>query len=137
MGFWSRLLKEKAKDWLYAELPPSLGNRQQKLVELQSEYMTITLKSMRIMNIRVPFTKFYGAIKIFKTLDHMNGKPAEFNIVITPAKLKEPDPKNLDLIITAIRPCWALFLMKKACCKDSSTSAPCQIKRIKEPENLQ
>jgi hypothetical protein len=104
MGFWSKLLKEKAKDWLYVELPSGPGSGEQKAVIPQSEYVTITLKSMRIVDVRVAFTTFYGAIQSFITLDHMNGKPVEFNIVTTPPKLKELDPKNLDLIITRDTP---------------------------------
>lgn len=102
MGFWSNLLKERSKDWFYDEPsdPNCPNDIREKYLDSGSEYISITLKSMKIVSIRVAFSQFYGVVNSYISLDHINGKPAEFNVVTTPSKLVQLDPVNIDRIIT-------------------------------------
>jgi len=101
MGFFSSLFKKRAEDWFFAFLEPSQTpeNLPIKLVEPNTYYLNVHLKSLRIVNVRLGLSKFYGAVHSFTSIPHRGGKNAEFNVLTTPNKLEELDAKHIDRVI--------------------------------------
>jgi hypothetical protein len=69
------------------------------VLERDKHYVHVRLKSLRIVDSRIAWKKYYGCIHTNTTLaDSRNGE-AEFQSVSTPAKLAGPDPKHADRIL--------------------------------------
>lgn len=100
-GFFSSIFKKRAEDWFFAFLEPAQtpGNKPIENVDPDQHYLSIHLKSMRIVNVRKGFSKFYGTVHCFTSLPHLGGKPAEFNVLTTPGKLEELDAGNIDRVV--------------------------------------
>ncbi|HKX30890.1 MAG TPA: hypothetical protein VJ302_24585 [Blastocatellia bacterium] len=107
MSWWSNLYKKRAEDWVFARLADHQvpgEPRSEVEVPIDQAYLTITLRSMRITNVRKLTTKFYGIVHSFITLDHLSGKEAVFQTVSTPTELRKADPANLDRVIQVNKP---------------------------------
>jgi hypothetical protein len=101
MGWWSRTFKSIAEDWLFAPLgkeqvpgPPYLDD-----IESKQVYVEITLRSLRVVNVRKGLSKFYGAVHSFISLPHLTGQEACFQVVTTPGNLKDVDAERIDRVI--------------------------------------
>ncbi|HEX8697085.1 MAG TPA: hypothetical protein VF746_31995 [Longimicrobium sp.] len=103
MGWWNDLFRKRAQDWVYAQLDgPQVPDepKEKEEVPVDGAYLTITLRSLRVVNVRRLATKFYGVVHSFATLNHLSGKDASFHTVTSPAELRNIDPANLDRVIT-------------------------------------
>lgn len=102
MGFFSKIFKTRAEDWFFAYLEPNQtpSNSPREKVNPDQAYLSLHMKSMRIVNVRKGLNTFYGAIHSFVSLPHRGGQPAEFNVLTTPMKLEELDAKNIDRVIS-------------------------------------
>jgi hypothetical protein len=103
MSFFSKLFKEESKDWFFDRIPEvqTPNDTPIKKVDKDDEYLSIILKSMRIENARIGFSKFYATVHSFITLSHASGIRASFYVSTTPGKLEELDKSNINKIILA------------------------------------
>lgn len=101
MGWWSDLWKRRSEDWIFSPLDAQQvpGNVEHKPVEENTSYLSIFLKSIRIVNVRKGLAKFYGTVHSFISLPHISGDFAEFNVVTTPSSLINVDAERIDRII--------------------------------------
>jgi hypothetical protein len=106
MGIWSDLMHKKAEDWTYLEfsadqVPAGVGH---EVIEPNSAYLTLTLNSMRVVDVRRGIKRFYGAVHSWSSLSHLGSGRAEFQSVTTPPELKDADSDHLDRVISMERP---------------------------------
>ena len=102
MGWWSKLFKKRVEDWVFERLESNQVPEDPKShdeVSADEAYLTIILRSMRVVNVRKLATKFYGVVHSFTTLDHLSGKDGSFQTVTTPTQLRNIDSQNIDHVI--------------------------------------
>ncbi|HEY8186653.1 MAG TPA: hypothetical protein VIF64_11315 [Pyrinomonadaceae bacterium] len=102
MGWWNKLFKTRAEDWVFQRLKNDQVPEDPKSNDVLSAgeaYLTITLRSMRVVNVRKLATKFYGVVHSFITIDHLSGKDGSFQTVTTPSQLRNIDSQNVDHVI--------------------------------------
>jgi hypothetical protein len=102
MGFWDTVMHKKSDDWTYLELtedqvPDGMGHES---IASDSAYVSVTLNSMRVRDVRRGLKKFYGAVHSWSSVAHLGEGRAEFQVVSTPAELKDADPQNIDRVIS-------------------------------------
>lgn len=105
MGFWNTLMRRKAEDWTYLELganqvPTGVGHDG---IPPDTAYLTLTLRSLRIVDVRKGLKRFFGTVHSWSSLAHLSGR-AQFQVVTTPAELKDADAAHLDRVISMDRP---------------------------------
>lgn len=104
---WKDIFRKRAEEWIYAPLNDEQVPEDPKgssPVGVNDGYLNITLRSMRIVNVRRFTSKFYGVVHSHVSLGHLSGEDAVFQNVTTPSELKKIDPKNLDRIIAVNMP---------------------------------
>jgi hypothetical protein len=101
MGWWDRAWKTEAEDWVYGWLGPEQipAGAPAGSVAPDAAYLNIFLKSARIVNVREGLKTFYGAVHSFTRVPHRSTGSAEFNVVTTPAELKNLDADGVDRVI--------------------------------------
>jgi hypothetical protein len=103
---WKDVLRaifiEKAEDWTFQELSQKQlhNGKSGEPIETNNAYVTIKLRSMRVVNIRKGLSKFYGAVHSFITLGHLGIQKAEFQVLTTPTDLQGIDAKNLHKVLS-------------------------------------
>lgn len=103
MGWWTNIWKQNAEHWTYAPLNPNLVPNQVTHDEIQAEkaYISIFLRSMRVVNVRKGLSKFYGAVHSYISLSHLSQTtPVQFHHLTTPSYLKDVDAAHIDRVIT-------------------------------------
>jgi len=102
MGWWADVWRKKAEDWTFAKIDPAnTPVKSAQTITANGAYVSIRLASLRIVNVRAGITKFYGAVHSYIALAHRSGPKAEFNVLTTPARLKDIDAAHLDAVIQA------------------------------------
>ena len=98
---WSDIWRTETQDWVHGWLEPGQTppGSPAGIVEPNASYLSIFLKSARIVNVRSGFTKFYGAVHSLMRLPHRSAKMADFNVITTPAELKNVDSEGIDRVI--------------------------------------
>lgn len=101
MGWWEKIWRQRAENWIYAPLSADQVPRQFQHEPIIAEqvYLSIFLRSMHIVDVRKGIAKFYGAVHSYISLPHLSGKRAQFHFLTTPAQLKDIDPGHTDRII--------------------------------------
>jgi len=102
MGILQKLLKTSAADWTYESIDSKrvadgLGH---DLIKARSAYISIFLHSMRIVDVRSVWNKFYPAVHSYISIPHQGGEAAEFQVVIAPSRMLELDAAHVDRVIT-------------------------------------
>jgi hypothetical protein len=97
---WKSIWKAQAADWTYGLLEPPAEQTtdSSRTLKVSTEYLSIWLKSMRIVDVRRGSRKFYGTVHSFISLPTLSGK-AEFHTLTTPQNLKNIDSIKLDRVI--------------------------------------
>src|SRR5215831_5597164 len=94
LQFAHDLFIKQGEDFIFGQLgsagPP---------VDKDRDYVTITVKSFRIVEVRRWTTKFYGCVQSRSHYLHADRGLIEYQAVVVPAKIKELDPSNLDAVI--------------------------------------
>ncbi len=104
MGWWNLNLIKRAEDWVFSSLKDSQVPEEPKagqVVVEDADYLSMKLRSMRLVNVRVLTTKFYGVGHSFTTLSHRSGKDASFHLVTTPSELRNIDATRLDRVVSS------------------------------------
>jgi hypothetical protein len=104
---WKDIFIKQTETWTFSQL----SDKQVTEVFVHNDplvselcYVTITLKSMRVNNVREFYTKFYGIAHSFISLTHLAGGTGSFHTVTTPTELKNLDAGNLDKVIMLNKP---------------------------------
>jgi hypothetical protein len=105
MGWLANIFKSRTKDWFYSELPVANtpGTVESKILNPNEEYLSVILKSMRIVNVRKGLSKFYATVHSHIEIAHLSGKPASFNYVTTPGNLEKLDGARIDRVVNLNR----------------------------------
>jgi len=92
---------DKAEDWTFDELTPIQipGGKTGEPIERDKAYVTIKLRSMRVVNVRKGLKKFYGAVHSFVTIGHLGTMKAEFQVLTTPTDLQGINNTNLHKVL--------------------------------------
>lgn len=107
VNWFNNLFYTKTGDWVFGWLEknqvPEEGDRNEIVAE--EDYITLKLKSMRIVNVRAGLDKFYGVLHSYNSVIHPStpGKIAEFNTIISPDALKNVDAKHIDNVVNLDR----------------------------------
>lgn len=105
MGWWTSIWIQRAQQWTYAPLDPQQvpDHLPHELIPANQVYLSIFLRSMRIVNVRRGMKKFYGVVHSFISLPHFSQTPnqkAQFHHLTTPSNLKDVDASHIDRVIT-------------------------------------
>lgn len=103
MSFWNSIFTKRSEDWTFSRLQPDQVPDEPKQnldIAPNSGYLTIQVKSFRVVNVRKLTKKFYGMIHSRVSMLNIGGPDATFQTVSTPSELKLVDPRNLDRVIT-------------------------------------
>ncbi len=106
MSLWTNIWRDDAKDWVYTQLqgsqvPDAVSGTP---VQSGSDYLSITLKSMRVCDVRRGWTKFYGLTQSYVSLPTLDGRIAEIATVVSPDELKKVDDSHVDRVIQVNAP---------------------------------
>jgi len=100
VSFLKKILKETAKDYTFGSLADAPGNLPTGPLRGNSVYLNVFLRSMRIVNVRSGWSKFYPVVHSHISIPHLAGQVAEFQVVTSPSHLSELDSNHLDRIIS-------------------------------------
>src|SRR5215472_8359497 len=89
MSIWTDLWRTEAKNWAFG----CIGSTEEIIP--QKRYVSVMLQQLRIVNVRVGFSRFYGAVEFYGRLPNLSGKSAEFASVTSPSKLRDINKKDL------------------------------------------
>jgi hypothetical protein len=98
MGWWKQLWLSETKEWTHGWIS---DGTQPRTVVADAEYLTLSMRSIHIQNVRVGTTRYYGALHCFSSLLHNQNGTAEFHSFTTPNNLQGIDAKNADRVVTA------------------------------------
>lgn len=93
MGIWTDVWRTEAKNWAFGRIGSEAAILPQK------RYLSVTLRQLRIVNARVGFSRFYGAVEFYGRLPHMSGTSAEFASVTSPSKLRDIHRRDLGNLV--------------------------------------
>jgi hypothetical protein len=88
MGIWTDLWRTEAKNWAFGHIGGTTP------ITPQKQYVSIMLRQLRIVNAKVGFSRFYGAVEFFGRLPHLSGTSAEFASMTSPSKLRDVPKKD-------------------------------------------
>jgi hypothetical protein len=94
------LLRKQGEDFIVASLAATPGST----VDKDQDYVTIAVKSSRIVDVRQWTSKFYACVQSRAHYLHADRGQIEYQTVVVPAKMKELDPTNLDAVIQIDKP---------------------------------
>lgn len=97
MGIWTDLWRTEAKNWASGWIGDTVE------ITPQKRYVSVMLRQLRIVNARVGFSRFYGAVEFFGSLPHLSGTSAEFASVTSPNKLRDIHKKDLGNFVFGTR----------------------------------
>jgi hypothetical protein len=99
MGFWD-FWTEEAKDYVHGWLGPGqTPSLVLEPVDADTSYVTVKLRKMRIVNVRVGFKRFYAIVHADVGLWHASGGKVNFKQLIAPPDLKDVSSRSLDRTI--------------------------------------
>ena len=78
MAWWNPQWRRAADDWTFVQLRDDrTANGAQALADPETDYLNVFLKSARVVDARIGFTTFYGAVHSFISLLHRSGNAAQ------------------------------------------------------------
>jgi hypothetical protein len=100
--FW----KAEAKDYLFGLLDATQGPAGTSRTPILKDkaYVLVTLRRMRIVNVRLATKKLYGAVHSDLGLLHQSGSIVNFKQLIAPPELKDVESASLDRTIVTNQP---------------------------------
>ena len=88
MGIWTDLWRAEAENWAFGHIGSTTP------IAPQKKYVSVTMHQLRIVNSRVGFSRFYGAVEFFGRLPHLSGASVEFASMTSPNKLRDVPKKD-------------------------------------------
>lgn len=89
MGIWKDMWHTEAESWTFGHIGPVTE------VVAHRKYLSIMLRQLRIVDARVGFSRFYGAVEFYGCLPGLSGTLSEFASVTSPSKLRDISKKDL------------------------------------------
>jgi hypothetical protein len=89
MGIWEDLWRAEAENWAFGHIATTTEVTPHRM------YISIMLRQLRVVNARVGFSRFYGAVEFYGRLPNLSGSSAEFASVTSPSKLRNVSKKDL------------------------------------------
>lgn len=89
MGIWGDVWRTEAKSWAFGHIGTTTD------ISPHKKYLSVMLRQLRIVNARVGFSRFYGAVEFYGRLPKLSGAAAEFASVSSPSKLRDIHKKDL------------------------------------------
>lgn len=104
--FFQRLFTAEAENWFFSHIPFEQTPEKEvpETVVADQHYVQVDVKSLRIVKSRKGLSEFYGVVHSFIKMPHLDGNFIEFNVVTTPAQLKQLDGEHIDRVIPASIP---------------------------------
>src|SRR5260370_36027714 len=103
MGFWD-FWKAEAKDYVHGWLEPAQApGVALSPINADTSYVSVKLKKMRVVNVRVGFKRFYGAVHADVGLWHAAGRKINFKQLIAPPDLQDVSSGSLDRTVVVDR----------------------------------
>lgn len=99
MGNIRDFLLKSSTDYIFSPIADA-SEAAQRTIEPNSGYVSIFLRSMRIVNVRKGWNKFYPVVHSCITLPRIDGQRGEFQVVTSPSRLAELDASHLDRVIS-------------------------------------
>jgi hypothetical protein len=96
VGIWSDLWLSESKDWAFSRIG---GWSAGPVLQPKKSYVSVMIRQLHIVNVRVGFSRFYGTVQSHARLPHMSGRAVEFTTVTTPTQLRDVPKKNLDRFV--------------------------------------
>jgi hypothetical protein len=92
------IVRTRSTTWTYVEFPAehTPTGLMRDPIQANQHYMTATMRSCRIDDVRVLFTKFFGTVHSYSEVQTGMGDVAQLQAVTTPNKFQDADPDNLD-----------------------------------------
>ncbi len=105
MAFWDEVFRSRTQDWVFSYLSPEQvpDGARRRPVEPKSSYLSIFLKSARVVNVRRGLSRFYGTVHSGASVPHLSGELAEFQVVTTPDALRNVDAARIDRVVSTNR----------------------------------
>lgn len=103
MGFLKNIWTSPSTDWVFAKLPNSqsaLGGTPSATISPNQGYISVILKSMRLVNLRVGASRFYGTVYSNISIPHLRAGAGQVTKVISPEALRNIDGRHLDRILS-------------------------------------
>lgn len=104
MSWFEDVFKQGTQDWVFSRLGADQVQQAPIPVEgvaANDSYVSVRLRSLRLVNVRHLTRMFYPVAHSFTSLLHRGKGEAEFQVVTTPTKLTAIDPSRLDRVIQA------------------------------------
>lgn len=92
VSLWDRIWRSEAESWLFGRI----GEGAAPPIDPNRVYISIMLRSMRMVNSRVGFSRLYGAVQSYTRLAHIYEGTVEFTAVTTPSELKNVEKRDLN-----------------------------------------
>jgi len=101
MSILQKLLSSTAVDWTFDRINSKHvpGGASEEPIRPNEKYVSVFLRSMRIVHTRKLWKKFYPVVHSYISLPHRSGHIAEFQVVASPSKLLELDGTRIDRVI--------------------------------------
>lgn len=100
-----QLYVEQGKDFILEQLRSVNGiNAVSRKIEKDKEYVTIRLRSSRIVDVRRWTSTLYGSIRSRVTYLHGDHGLVDLQRIVTPEKMREFDPANIDRVVQVDKP---------------------------------
>jgi len=100
MAILDKILKTTATDYTFGPLSQVPDDLAHVPIQKGSAYVSIMLRSMRIVSVRRGWSKFYPVVHSYISIPHLGGQRAEFQAVTSPSRLSELDASHLDRVIS-------------------------------------
>jgi hypothetical protein len=97
MGIWTDLWRTRAAGWAYGHIGDEVP------IDPEKRYVTVLLKQMWIVNRRVGFSRFFGAVEFYGRIPHLTRGSVEFASVTAP-KLSEIRRRDRGNLVIGERP---------------------------------
>lgn len=103
MGWWSDIWRQRAASWPFIALPDTHvpNGPVRRPLRPNQEYVSITLRSMRLAYVRKGLTRFYGVVHSaieFSDVASEDGR-AELQTLVSPAALRDVAARDADRVI--------------------------------------
>jgi hypothetical protein len=99
VSFLDTILRTRSSDYSFGPITVAPGRLLSTAIGKQGAYISVLLRSARIVNVRRGWNKFYPVVHSYISLPHLDGKRAEFQTVTSPSKLLEFDASHIDRVI--------------------------------------
>src|SRR5829696_3133081 len=101
MAFWDAIFRRRAEDWTYSYLSEEQvpDEDKPKPMEPNSAYLSIILKSARVVDVRRGLSRLYGTVHSFASVPHLSAGSAEFQVVTAPEDLRNVDASRIDRVV--------------------------------------